>query len=383
MGWVLIANGWSDGFVGDGSYKLYSDDKYNPESSPSLRRHSVLLHDSERELLLLAFEDLKRDSYGCDNDFNDAIFYVTANPPEAVKTDSLEETKEAADSDLDGVADDYDHYPDDPERAFNNYYPSEDSYATLAFEDQWPRKGDYDFNDLVLDYNILEIQNGNNEIVELELTYIIRAAGAGYRNGFGFQLELPREKLLSVEGSDISRDYLTLTGRGDEYGQSLATIICSDDVFHSLNVSDTIINTMEEKSYIEPSKLKIKVTFTTEVKREELGTPPYNHFLIVNRDRGREVHLMNYAPTEMFNSGYFKTFSDNSSPQRGEYFLSGNLNPWALNFPEQFAYPKERVGIKAVYKKFHQWATSGGERYPDWYRDIDNYRNNSLLYNPE
>lgn len=380
IGWVLIANGWNGSTVSSSSYKLYSDDDYNPENNPNLRRHNVLLNDSGRELLLLAFEDLKRDRKGCDNDFNDAIFYVTANPPESVKTDSLEELKEAADSDMDGIADDYDQYPSDPERAFDNYYPAVGSYATLAFEDLWPRQGDYDFNDLILDYRIKEVQNAFNETVKIELTYIIKAAGAGYRNGFGIQLEASPTLIQEVSGIDINKNYIELDSRGQESGQSKATIICSDDIFMTMGVWETIVNTRTDKGYISPKTVNISVTFTRPLKAEELGSAPYNHFLIINGDRGRELHEMDKTPTDKLNNGYLNSYEDRSSKSKGRYYQTTDKNPWVLNFPDQFDYPKEQISVKAAYNRFQQWAESEGALYPDWYLELPGYKNSNLLY---
>jgi len=36
------------------------------------------------------------------------------------------------------------------------YYPSQDHYGTAMFEDLWPKTGDYDLNDLVIDANWIE-----------------------------------------------------------------------------------------------------------------------------------------------------------------------------------------------------------------------------------
>lgn len=86
IGWVLIANGWQGGAVGSGYWKLYSNTDFNPENDSTLRHHNVLLADPENERILLGFEDIRRDYGFCDNDFNDAIFYVTANPYSAITT---------------------------------------------------------------------------------------------------------------------------------------------------------------------------------------------------------------------------------------------------------------------------------------------------------
>lgn len=86
IGWVLLANAWQNEQVGSGYWSLYSNPDYNPESNANLRYHNVLLLDPENERIILGFEDIRRDYGSCDNDFNDAIFYVTANPYSALST---------------------------------------------------------------------------------------------------------------------------------------------------------------------------------------------------------------------------------------------------------------------------------------------------------
>ena len=98
-------------------------------------------------------------------------------------------TPPPADADADGIPDNLDNYPSDPTRAFDNYYPSRSVYGTLAFEDLWPSKGDYDLNDLVVDYHFQIVTNTQNKVVDIKPTFCVRAAGAGYNNGFGFQID--------------------------------------------------------------------------------------------------------------------------------------------------------------------------------------------------
>ncbi|MFP4844928.1 DUF4114 domain-containing protein [Winogradskyella sp. PE311] len=88
IGWVLLANAWnpSSSSVGNGLWQLFSNPDYNPEAQESLRYHNVLLNDPNNERVILGFEDIRRDYGSCDNDFNDAIFYITANPYEAITT---------------------------------------------------------------------------------------------------------------------------------------------------------------------------------------------------------------------------------------------------------------------------------------------------------
>lgn len=97
IGWVLLANAWSSSAqtVGNGLWKLYSNPDFNPESQENLRHHNVLLADPENERVILGFEDIRRDRSTCDNDFNDAIFYVTANPYSAINTNNYADVNES------------------------------------------------------------------------------------------------------------------------------------------------------------------------------------------------------------------------------------------------------------------------------------------------
>ena len=96
IGWVLLANGWN-GSVTPGYWQVFSNPDYNPEANPTLRHHNVLLCDTAHERVILGFEDIRRDYGSCDNDFNDAIFYVTANPFSAIELNNLVDVSTATD----------------------------------------------------------------------------------------------------------------------------------------------------------------------------------------------------------------------------------------------------------------------------------------------
>ncbi|MEO9570025.1 MAG: DUF4114 domain-containing protein [Polaribacter sp.] len=91
IGWVLLANAWNGKTVAHDIWNIYSNPDFNPESDVELRNHSILLTDDNNERLILGFEDVRRDLDWCDNDFNDAVFYITVNPYEALKTTNFAE----------------------------------------------------------------------------------------------------------------------------------------------------------------------------------------------------------------------------------------------------------------------------------------------------
>ena len=100
IGWVLIADGWNstDEEVGDSAWELYSNPDYNPETDTSLRLHNVLLEDTVNERIILGFEDVLRDDNSCDNDFNDAVFYITASAYQDINTNNFVDITSAFDT---------------------------------------------------------------------------------------------------------------------------------------------------------------------------------------------------------------------------------------------------------------------------------------------
>jgi len=384
VGFVLMADGWKNGRVTDGKWMLYSQRNLNPETDPNLKQHSVLLSDNARHLFLMSFEDIRRDNRSCDNDFNDAIFYITADPVQAVDQSNMPLVDyTGTDSDGDGVPDHFDDYPTDPDKAFNNYYFKQGKFGTLVFEDLWPSVGDYDFNDAVIDYNFNQITNGNNNVVAIDGIFVLRAQGAYFHNGFGIELPVDNGLVSGVTGDiNVRGNVATLDNRNLEANQSKAVVILWEDGYDVLRHPGQGIgvNTEPDAPYVKPDTLHISIVFKQPVGLGKLGNPPYNPFIFVNKDRGREVHLADHAPTDLASQSYFGTEDDDSKPAQGRYYKTKTNLPWALNMIEHFDYPVEKVEILKAYKHFGEWAESSGTQYPDWYKDKAGYRNANNIY---
>ncbi|MCP4438426.1 MAG: LruC domain-containing protein [Aureispira sp.] len=386
IGWVLIADGWSSASqsVGAGRNIFYSEKNLNPEIDPDYRQHNVILNDPNRDLLLIGFEDLFRDpGHGSDEDFNDAIFYTTINPITAVANlGSFQDVSNTADdSDGDGVPDYNDDYPNDINRAFNKYYPSQTTYGSLAFEDMWPTQGDYDCNDLVVDYRFMHVTNANNEVVEIEGELVLKAIGAAQHNGLGFQLDITPSGIASVNGYKIFRDYINLAANGCEVGQSKAVFFAFDDPHLQMSPpTGFTVNTETDKVFLTPDTTRLTIVLTSPINENTLALPPYNPFLVRNRNRDYEVHLPDYPPTDLADVSLFGTDDDNSDISSNRYYKTqGNL-PWAMHFPSSFDYPVEKTPIIQVHNHFATWAQSNGLNYINWYESIQGYRNINSVY---
>ncbi len=266
------------------------------------------------------------------------------------------------DSDGDGVIDIQDDYPNDPERAFNNYFPGENIWASLAFEDLWPSKGDYDFNDMVLGYNINQVTSAANKVVDIISKFDVRHNGAGLHNAFAFQIPVDQTYIGSVTSTYNYNGQISLNGNGTIAGQNLTNILVFED---NWDVTGTEID--------------ITINFSTPQDVASTGVPPYNPYLIKDGDQAVEVHLPDMEPTALADVSLFGTNDDTSDPASGRYYKSNKNLPWAINIVYDFKWMKEKQEIINGYLHFAEWAESGGSQYPDWYKDLQGYRDESFL----
>ncbi len=294
---------------------------------------------------------------------------------------TCEETE--TDTDGDGCEDEYDAYPNDPNLCLDNYFPANE-FGTLAYEDLWPATGDFDFNDLVIDYRFSMPSNAQNYVSQMTATFVIRAFGASYHNGFGFQfMGNINPNHISVTGSSLTENIITLLPNGLEAGQAKPTIIVYDDAYAQMAHpgSGIGVNTTPDAPYVQPVTITLTInlqpnTYTV----SDLSIANFNPFIFVDQIRGKEVHLPNYAPTSLVDVNYFGNYDDTSVPAQGRYYKTATNLPWAINIYESFEYPKEKQPVTSAYLKFVEWVTSGGVLYPDWYKDLPGYRNDSFIY---
>jgi LruC domain-containing protein len=266
------------------------------------------------------------------------------------------------DTDGDGIIDRDDVYPDDAEKAFDLFTPSKYGWGTVAFEDLWPSNGDYDFNDLAVNYRVVAILNAQGLAVQLDFLINTKSNRASYTNGFGIEIEsLSPNQIESVTGNILTESYISLNSNGTEANQDNAVIIVFDNPNSMLH-----------------SEHKVSVKFNAPVTTNELGDAPFNPFIIINKNRDKEVHLA-YANNTNLAGGNID-FSGLNNDEDGN-FISNNGFPWAINIVHDFKVPKENKAINTAYNHFNSWAISGGSNYKDWYKDSAGYRNTENLEN--
>ena len=344
IGWVIVSDGFrrNSQQLGVSTVKkdiFYSLAYRNPETNSSQKQHCVLLYDQQTQLSIIGFED-ELNSSG-DRDFNDILFYASANPIAAIEPPT-------------------DHVV--PSNTPAPVFDTTNFTGSLAYEDLWPYKGDYDMNDLVVEYNINQVTNTDNKTTTCYGYYKLVHVGAKIFNGFGFQLGVDDSKVSTftlTPNNDVS-SLITKNAKTLEAEQNLATAILFT------NATDIINRSASARTYT------FKIEFSEPVTNI-LVTPPFNPFIMINSGnsanptRNHELHLPNYAPTSKMDTKLFGIGQDKSNVKQSLYYVSDEKFPFAIQIPTTYVIPTEMTRIDAFYPNFSAWVKSNGQTNTDWY----------------
>lgn len=214
------------------------------------------------------------------------------------------------DRDGDGVPDDSDEFPDDP-----LLVGTVRGEYTIAYEDLWPKRGDADFNDLVVRLGITEYIDQNNMISKIVISSQVLAAGAGYKNQFW----------IGILGNDYQ---LIFNPKQDLSGK-----------WNAREKDDFVVGPVHtEEIILDPP-----------VAREAMDPMPYDPYIKCNGNDSHQVHL-SFVKTKF----------------KGTVLDEENF-PWALLVPSDWAWPYEESTIFDAYPDFKPWYESKGAENGDWY----------------
>ncbi len=426
--WALIANGWYSRTAKnrDGNNTYFSNNVWNPEydiaytpgfvdydKTKDNSFHSVLLQNGtgDNTRFVVGFEDLNR-SGNSDDDFNDLVFIVTVDPITAVAgytEEEFERTVGTEDSDEDGITDSNDAFPENAELSAEQNY-----FGIVAFEDQWPYKGDYDFNDLVASYSYKIRTDSNNYVRSFQYEIEVRAIGAGNNNGLYLKMNAPISSVLTNPSDDIRllSDEDELLDFDQVPSEKLVAIPAVDTVEnedsiviklfqhiynevypHTNGTQDpgegtTILNT---QPFEDASHRTDPVTFTgslyfdasAQLEQSDLGELPLDLFLLKKGNEQVEIHLPDVPPSGLTTQVNIPSddpdVHDASDPSNGKFYITANNLPWALHIPMDWNYPIEKTEIIDAYKNFAEWAVTKGSEKADWYTpEVENVIDTNL-----
>lgn len=198
IGFFIASNNWNGRWGEQKTNLQFGQPFYTlPELNPIVGlgdKYHVVFDDNDSTSIsseedggffVFGFEDIRTDMG--DKDFNDLIFNVEVSPLDAIDNmKKAKKLKKIADTEI-------------------------TKQGKLAFEDNWPQKGDYDFNDAVISYDLSKVittqenSSGNDvEVIKsLSVAYEIEAIGAIFRNGIA--LSLPDISLANVDTLSLTK----------------------------------------------------------------------------------------------------------------------------------------------------------------------------------
>lgn len=316
IGYFIISNGFGNGYntnhkpydlnlnVGESGNKgyIYSNQAWNTNGKSSF----VAITDSETGRVVYGIED------GTDKSYEDVLFCVEADPSGSI----------------------YD--PDRPVVPIDDNTTATEKYSgTLLYEDIWPTGGDYDMNDVIVEYTRAITFDEKNKVVEINDTFCPVWDGATYKNAFAYQI---------AEGQ---LGTFTLP-EGAVYEEGTRSIVVFPDVKAAQN-----------------RKVTVKRTFDKSISKTDIKA--YNPFIIVNYQEGavnrQEVHLPKRLPTA------WADHSLNYSEDDAYYINKDGKYPFAMDIPVHGFKPvteRMTIGSEGEYPGFTHWV-NGEAGYGNWY----------------
>ncbi|MEM7562241.1 MAG: LruC domain-containing protein [Pseudomonadota bacterium] len=268
----------------------------------------------------------------------------------------------------------------------------------IAFEDKWPEKGDYDFNDVVIRLESSLILTADNEVKLLQLDGQLMAMGASYHNGFAIQLN-------GITHDDINQALIRFELNGEasttdllEAGTDQAVLKISDDLWQHVNPETGCWFYKTQRNCNSPARFQfsIRLPFEAGIHVTNFPVSPYNPFIFATPDtahgsmflenpgRGLEIHLKNQPPTSLVNPDYFGQLDDASDSNANQYYQTTNGLPWGIavgvDDTETWYHPLEWVEILRAYPLFEGYATSSGTENQDWFTNSHSIRSKTYRY---
>ena len=334
IGFILACNAWNTYFTGFNSYTLTegfyasSTKGFSTKVNSGIDVRTAMFKDKNSNIAI-AFEDFMDDQ-----NFTDVVFSLKANP-EITNVPPVDE-------DLNTTI---------------------EKTGVYAFEDEWPKAGDYDMNDVLVQYTYQKVFNIFNEILSESFTFkTLYNKSTVFTNGLGF--------ILSNEGNAQSTEYFirkenekdfTIASGADKFTRESNAIILTDNVKTNPNAE---------------YKVTFKYGDKNSNKKQETSIDAFIYRPSKEGNR-LEVHCSMKKPTSKVDTSLFGQYEDCSKPNEGIYYVSNqeNIYPFAFylsnananDIAELKNFDKnEKKSISEIYPKFIDWAKYGTNA--DWYK---------------
>ena len=340
----------------------YNVDKYGRDANSP----RVACYKTTDGYTIASFED----AFDYDHNFSDVVVALGTNPVKAIV--------------------------DVPALDNGNMNNTKDSYLVetstrqgcYLFEDLWPNKGDYDMNDVVVEYTYLRTLDKWNDTYGEAFEFEFHENYAANQNGFGFKIE--SATIADINGNNVQ----TIAPKKPIPGSvKLYALYEGETEYKEV---EGLVYDPNEQVYIVTDNVKLpvesyRVTVGRYGDKNYKGTKPsgddmkytnyrskINPFIWRTSTGGKrwEVHCTNCAPTNEADMSYFGTADDASIPGLKKYYVRDSNYPFALylsgatsqDVTKLLDRSNEGKAIDALYPSYSTWVESNGLRATDWYK---------------
>ena len=289
IGFILACNAWNTYFTGFNSYTLTegfyasSTKGFSTKVNSGIDVRTAMFKDKNSNIAI-AFEDFMDDQ-----NFTDVVFSLKANP-EITNVPPVDE-------DLNTTI---------------------EKTGVYAFEDEWPKAGDYDMNDVLVQYTYQKVFNIFNEILSESFTFkTLYNKSTVFTNGLGF--------ILSNEGNAQSIEYFIRKENEKDF-----TVASGADKFtreSNANILTDNVKTNPNAEY----KVTFKYGDKNSNKKQETSIDAFIYRPSKEGNR-LEVHCPMKKPTSKVDTSLFGQYEDCSKPNEGIYYVSNQENIYPFAF---------------------------------------------------
>ena len=271
-----------------------------------------------------------------------------------------EERIKQTDRDKDGLIDQFDVAPNDPQVTLKIENSNSPWSSYYIFEDLWPTAGDFDFNDFIVKTDFSVTRGKDNFITEISGVYSAEWKNAEF--GLGFEL-------MEAKGA-----YLI-------YQDDIIEEISGAEMEKSMHNGIVVLNEVKSSG-------KVTQGFSLNLKERCMTDFNLVPYLFRLKEKEHQVRPFGTPPTQKQQMQLFQSGDDASPnkwkwlkgekfkyPQQGKnaFYRTNESLPWGVQFmAKSFTTPAELQTIMTSYPKFQSWAESGGTNDKDWYNHPSN-----------
>lgn len=221
--------------------------------------------------------------------------------------------------------------------------PAAGRYDIVAYEDLYPERGDFDFNDLVVAYRYQLGLNADGQVARIDGEAYLIARGSTYRHDWTLDLPLPAgvqgtATCTTVDAANAPLDCSIAAGDGRVRWTAFRDTVAAFPAPGSAAANP--VNTPAGSGFNRGPKASFSVTLAVPVP----VPAPADPWLSV-RNTGRTVHLSDRGA-----DGY----------------------PFALKLPSEWKFPAERQDLGRAYPDLVSFVGSSGSQATDWFlRPVD------------